>query len=335
MNIVRVTYGVGTSIFDVTETAKNLGKFQVLNSLFGDPAPWLKKTLDVYGDGYRLVFSFSEMQMVDLSGHQFRAISLDEKQEARRIDSGIPKIGFVCSTYGTPAYVHLQLESLERFSNGCPVAIHDDCSPEFSILSELAFSYGAAMLSPKSHLGFYPGDLSAFMLGLQWAKSIGCDVLVKMSRTFFWKTEWMPSFINLVRDSCLATYGSRCDSFAFPIRTQVIGLWVEIWVNKIYRMQHYLDGRTAGIYHIENLMHTICQEIYEENIHKKLGCKHGEKHRVGKCYEEWPDLETAIFHKSNVQAGQRNTSPHEFAAIAQSWGLPYTDADFPHHCFHK
>ena len=108
-----------------------------------------------------------------------------------------PPFALVIGTFASTAYIHLQLEARRRLYPEVPLLVHDDASPAAEILQALCGAYGAGFIRTPLRLPPCKGDLSAFARGLDWARGLGADVLVKLSRRFIPLTDWRPSLAAL------------------------------------------------------------------------------------------------------------------------------------------
>jgi hypothetical protein len=104
-----------------------------------------------------------------------------------------PKVGILVSTFGTPAYVALQLESRRQFNKHLPCLVVDDCSTAYPELTQWCRYYGAELHTNEKRLGHLAGDLAAFCTGLEWASKLGIDLLVKFSRRWLFTSPWLPT----------------------------------------------------------------------------------------------------------------------------------------------
>lgn len=146
-----------------------------------------------------------------------------------------PKIGVVIGTYGFSNVIEEQLIWLKK--NGCEnILIHDDHSSEKKQLEELCKKYGADFYYCKEKL-FYcenigsNGDLSAFNIGLLWAKQKGLDILIKLSRRLIPRCIWLDRFKELAVKVKVPTYSSYCEKDNMQIRTECMAMSVEAWSN--------------------------------------------------------------------------------------------------------
>jgi hypothetical protein len=136
-------------------------------------------------------------------------------------------VGLVIGTYGTPAYVHLQLEARKRFYPDVPCLVHDDASEDAEALRILCQTYGAAFASTEERKGPLTGDNAAILAGFDWAIANGTDYLVKLSRRYLLLADWRPSLADAIaRGGCLY---SNPGLFTGPVRSECVGFDVAQW----------------------------------------------------------------------------------------------------------
>ena len=75
-------------------------------------------------------------------------------------------IGIVIGTYGSPAYIALQLEARRRFYPTLLMLIHDDFSSESLVLSLLCEKSKASFAGTSEKHGWSLGDMAAIVAGL-------------------------------------------------------------------------------------------------------------------------------------------------------------------------
>ena len=92
-------------------------------------------------------------------------------------------VGYVIGTYGSPAYIDLQL-ALHKGQWGHDVLVSDDGSQDPRLM-EVCRKWSVPLIGNKDQrLGHQVGDLAAYKRGLQYFKDK--DWLVKLSRRFVW-----------------------------------------------------------------------------------------------------------------------------------------------------
>src|ERR1700677_25728 len=99
-------------------------------------------------------------------------------------------VGLVVGTFAAVPYVHMHLEARRRFYPDVPLIVHDDASPNQRDLRRLCADYGCEFESNDTRRPLCIGDVSCLLGGLLWAKHIGLDIVVKMSRRFVPLRDW-------------------------------------------------------------------------------------------------------------------------------------------------
>jgi hypothetical protein len=146
-----------------------------------------------------------------------------------KLYTGVPKLGLVISTFGAPAYVDLALAVRNRLYPDVPVLVHDDASDVQDELLAVCNSPGVTFETNSSRLRHDMGDLSSIVGGLKWAKSLGLDLLVKMSRRFIPASNWVPRLLQVAQGTQFGTFGRHCKSYQLPLRTECFAMSVELW----------------------------------------------------------------------------------------------------------
>lgn len=149
--------------------------------------------------------------------------------------------GIIISTHGMPAFVHLQLESVRRFSPRLPVLVYDDCSPQGDVLSYLANLYGARFESAPRRYGHYLGDMRAYSVGLKWGMSRGFDYIIKISRRFIVVQNWLNEFKSIA-EHAPATIAMGSDTVGWYLRTSWIAMRIEDWCIHIPTIDRYANS---------------------------------------------------------------------------------------------
>jgi len=251
-----------------------------------------------------------------------------------------PKIGVVIGTYGCIPYIDLQLHFLKNVNHIDNILIHDDCSPYQEQLKELTNKYNVDFYSTqkrmwhKSCIGSI-GDTNSFYQGLLWSKYKGLDILVKLSRRLIPCYNWKDSLIQLALNSDASTFSSFCTKDPFNIRTEGIGLNVDIWT-KSYPLQGLL-WTIENEYSIfaEFWMHEMAKTLSGNNYSQKWK-EYCDKHKYGYLhsgYGMWQDIlgtcrytnenrhENVLWHMYNSIEDYLNVSK-------QIFGDKYTLQDF-------
>jgi len=162
---------------------------------------------------------------------------LDNKLKIRIIPAK-PSIGLVIGTHGSPAYIHLFLESAKR-NFPVPILVHDDFSQVE--LKSLIEQYGCDFSINNRRYGHGSGDITTYYNGLNWAKNKGIDILVKMSRRFIPFFDWRPSLIQTALKSQHITYTNYCEYFKFGFRPECVGMYVPEWVKYVENLKNLAE----------------------------------------------------------------------------------------------
>lgn len=105
----------------------------------------------------------------------------------------IPKVGYIIGTYGSPAYVQLQLAMHKKW--GHHVVVSDDGSHD-NRLKELGEKYNVKVLGVDDRrMGHQRGDHLVYvrMFGDEMAD---CDWVVKLSRRFLWLKDFQDTILQ-------------------------------------------------------------------------------------------------------------------------------------------
>jgi hypothetical protein len=146
-----------------------------------------------------------------------------------KLFTGVPKVGLVISTFGALPYVDLHLAVRQRVYPDLPVLVHDDASGQTNALAELCRVHGVTFQTNSIRMGHEMGDISSMIGGLRWAKEIGLDLVVKMSRRFVPNTNWVPRLQHMATVSQYPTFGRDCKAFGYALRTECFAMAVGPW----------------------------------------------------------------------------------------------------------
>lgn len=247
-----------------------------------------------------------------------------------RVLSGKPKIALVVGTFAAVPYVHLQLEARRRLYPEVPLLVHDDHSPRAAELAALCGAYGANFVQTATRFPPCKGDLSAFVYGLGWAREMGADVLVKLSRRFIPKIRWVDGLAALVEAADYATYSAWTESFNFGFRTECLALAVKEWFDLGLVGQMNAAIHAEGVPFVEGFMHGLARQaaavgseaarVYDAREGARLGDRDG--------YAVWPFMGRDRCAWSADFLWHDAVGPGEYARLASQWGLPYAEADF-------
>jgi hypothetical protein len=247
-----------------------------------------------------------------------------------------PSIGVVYGTYGSTAYVELQLEALRKYNPLIPVLVHDDCSSRFKELMKLSSRYDTDLHYSTIKAGNSDlGDLCVFVQGLLWAKKKGLDILVKISRRWVTIKPWVDKLKAIAYTTQFPTYSSFCTYFKLGFRTEVIALGVQPWFSSGFveeTLATISRGKVESI--VEQYIHHWAQTVigstcwYNKNLLSLLpidqpfgGCMRGYGvwgHMMGESRMAPPKKQ--LWHDLH--------NPHDYARNAASLGLSLTPEAF-------
>jgi hypothetical protein len=129
-------------------------------------------------------------------------------------------VGLVVGTFAAVPYVHLHLGARRRLYPHVPLLVHDDASPKQHELRRLCEEYGCEFESNDVRQPACIGDISCLLGGLLWAKHIGLDIVVKMSRRFVPLVDWVGDLRGLALASQYPTYSNICKAYGYGFRSQ-------------------------------------------------------------------------------------------------------------------
>jgi hypothetical protein len=185
---------------------------------------------------------------------------------AEKLYIGVPKIGLVISTFAAVPYVDVALAVRQRLYPEVPVLVHDDASDQTEALVAVCQAAGATFETNSSRLGHELGDLSSIVGGLRWAKEMGLDLLVKMSRRFVPNTNWAPKLAHMAQVTQFATFARNCGTHDFPLRSECFAMGVGPWSSD------EIDGRMTAFllnnhepFSVEQLMFDLAGKVYAGN----------------------------------------------------------------------
>jgi hypothetical protein len=227
----------------------------------------------------------------------------------------VPHVGLVLSTCGSAPTIHLQLEQARRMfgphdddNTGMAVLVVNDGDEEEAELKALCAEYRADYRTgPK--LGHAPGDLRAFLIGLEWAEEKNVQLMVKMSRRFVPLVPWRTELLWLADQNHYAcAFGRRHDDRGF-LRTDCIALRVERWNVPEIRRQ-FEEG-------IELMPESLSVETMV-----------GSTAKVNGGFAVWNLLGDHISRPHDRALQWRACYPYHYGDLSRSLGLPYRDSDF-------
>jgi hypothetical protein len=262
------------------------------------------------------------------------------------------KIGVVIGTYGSVPYVGLSTIALEEYATGYnefrDILIHDDGSPDFEKLNHCVssdfmqvthYSTGKRVGAPgKSMLG----DMSAFVVGLKWAAANDIDLLVKLSRRFIINRPFVAALQELAHNTQYATYSGTDMSCGLGFRSECCALHVPSWIESgavdlmkatIATGEQPVNGLVGGA---EGWYHERAREVHrwahpDKDARADLLAYsegHFTRSETWSGYGYWPMLGLSRTQKLPGILWHNSCSLADYAALAQEFGLPYTEADF-------
>lgn len=242
-----------------------------------------------------------------------------------------PSVGIVVGTFAAVPYVHLQLESRKRYLNSIPMLIHDDGSHRTNELSLLCKRYQVDFEHNIIRQPPCIGDMTAFIGGLIWAKEHNLDILLKVSRRWLFKTNWVIDLQKLAINSQYATYSNYTTSFDFGFRTECLAMNVAHWTQPKFMTMMIDPIKNPKDLFVEGFMHNIAKEIEKQNCsvannYMKQHETHRIKDRIGYAY--WDLMGTDRRQKSSEYLWHDANGPEEYAEQAKQWSLQYTTKDF-------
>ena len=244
-----------------------------------------------------------------------------------------PRLGLVIGTFAAVPYIHLQLEARRRLYPDVPTLVHDDGSPVRDDLLSLCAQYGVDFESNSQRLPYanHLGDLSTFLGGLQWAKSKGIELLLKLSRRWLPLSDWTDDLITLAMESQNATFSNHTISYGFGFRTECLGMAVSRWATD--RVFESIIARmvTGEDVFVEGYIHQFAMEFDLANC--MTAQLWNERHplppdRRGYAPWAWMGTDRCYASPSAGYLWHNSHPPTMYAQQAQTWGLPYTNADF-------
>lgn len=152
------------------------------------------------------------------------------------------KVGVVIGSFNMPQFVELQLAAIQFHCGSIPILIADNCSDGFDQpydhpkeakywqLYRHVMNYSNAVIWPNPSYVGWGGDIAAYWKGIVWGKSIGLDVVFKLSqRCIVDYPDWAQISAERLCSSGQATLGRGCDWHKWGFRTESAGLNVNCW----------------------------------------------------------------------------------------------------------
>jgi len=241
-----------------------------------------------------------------------------------------PKVALVIGTFAAVPYIHLHLASWQRFFPSIPVLVADDGSPFHHELAELCSQYQVHFSSNPSRLRRTVGDMSSYVIGLDWAASIDADILVKMSRRFVPLYDWVLELQQLAIESQMPTFSQQCDHFNFGFRTECIAFDCQTWRQSgSYNQMSALVERNQPVF-VEGFIHQLARNIASEHA-TAAAIEYMARHprpsdRNG--YAVWNIMATKRTTKLPRVLWHDCDGPVDYARSAALLGLSYSPDDF-------
>ena len=243
-----------------------------------------------------------------------------EKEKAER-EKDVPatsfgnKVGVVIGTYGAVPYIHLQLESLFRFHPGTPVLVVDDCSPQRDELWNLCAKYGAEFQCRDKRLGHVAGDMDVFLRGIEWAKSAGVELLVKLSRRFIPREPWIHELHELHELHKAPTYSARCERWGFGFRSECVAMCVADWQSA--------TGPIIAAIPTAKRTYVLAEGVIHDSAGIAWRARNGNVPALhnGIGYVPWPMMGTSRTAKSSRYLWHETYTPEEYRQFGKALGI--------------
>jgi hypothetical protein len=252
--------------------------------------------------------------------------------------SNNPTVGVVIGTYGSIAYIDLQLHYLKNVNKIDKILIHDDCSDKQEELKALADKYQVDFYSTQKQM-FYKscvgsnGDTSAFFIGLNWAKQNNIDILVKLSRRLIPCFNWVDDLKKLAVKTDGLTFSSFCEKDLFRFRTECCALNVKHWSSAypMYCMNWVLNNEYTIF--AEFWFHEISKTLSGNNYSKKWAKYAAKTPYLYSGYVKWLDIlgtnrYTRENRNENVLWHMFSSSEDYYNESVKVFGEKYTQRDF-------
>ena len=236
--------------------------------------------------------------------------------------------GLVIGTFAAVPYVHLHLESRRRNYPHIPTLVHDDYSPKRSRLEELCKQYGCDFVSTEMRLQPTMGDLSAFVKGLEWAKTKGVDILVKMSRRFIPVVDCISGLQRLAYDSGHHTFSNISRTFDFGFRTECIGMRLRDWLQDATFSTLKADLEANREIFVEGQIHNVARELNRHNLQAERWDQIHRRPPEANAYAVWNFIGDDRCTRFDRFLWHDAYSPRDYADLAMLWNLPYIQEGF-------
>lgn len=269
------------------------------------------------------------------------------------------KCGVVVGSFGYPGYIELGLqclwtyERLNRVINDISTKdtidylIHEDNSPAAHEVAEVACKYGADFYCTPKRLNIAVGDMSAVVEGMKWAQRSGMDILVKLSRRFIIDKPFVNDLKAIMSATQMPTACAPDAWTSWGYRSECQAFYVPAWVESgaLAEMQAIVDAdRVYGalpeaVYHdlarkVNRWMHPGNGRMlepfnYGDDVDWTVRNEQFFQRASWDGYVPWYSV-LGLSKKSQVDGVYWHDSRTyaDYAALAQSYGLAYTEKDF-------
>lgn len=244
---------------------------------------------------------------------------------ATLIVSPRPTVGLVIGTFAAIPYVHLQLESRQRWHPDLPVLVCDDGSARAEETAALCDRYGAEFRSRERRLPPTLGDLAAVAAGLDWAEANGLELLVKFSRRFIPLSPWVDSLSELAYARQDATYSAACNDFGFDLRTEAIAYHTPSWIGAGGRTSIQRAVAAGRFQLVEEFLHEVSARVREQCVAPPPPPSEAGQ-SASASY--WPILGRGRLERRLEFLWHDTDTPVDYARVARLWDLPYGVEDF-------
>jgi hypothetical protein len=222
------------------------------------------------------------------------------------------RVGIVIGTFGTPAYVHMQLEARKRFYPHLPAIIVNDGNEKINEISELCKKYDAEVGMNPVHFGHARGDMAVFCSGLMWAEMNRLGLLVKISRRYIPLCSFHDWLIRMASSSESNTFGAILPKYNLPIATHFLGMRVNAWLQFRGRMSQYVYGEEPKIVDVEKRMHEWAVQISNSDERTFAGFSLTEGRPAKDRKALWRDKDSVYDYMRQATLWGLNYRPHEF-----------------------
>jgi hypothetical protein len=240
-----------------------------------------------------------------------------------------PSCALVIGTFAAVPYIHLALESWRRYGPHVPVLVSDDASPAAPELHALCRDYGAEFRGNRQRSGHRIGDLTNYVHGLEWARDLGVDLLVKMSRRFTPLHNWLPDLQAVAWETQYATYSQRCLHYNFGFRTECIGFHVASWCTPETLREIRATVERGQPVFVEGYVHRIARRI--QGFSCDLNRRHlslNPRAADSDAYGVWPIMPDRRTTRKPDILWHDCDGPVDYCRAANLFGLRYTVDDF-------